>query len=76
MSDDTYGESPSLKAMREQRKALHEIAMGPMRKKWPEEADAYNWTAEELAIMKRGGSVPVVVNGTVFQARMPRDAKR
>ena len=36
----------------------------------------HNWTAEELAIMKQGGSVPVVVNGTVFQARMPRNAKR
>jgi hypothetical protein len=41
-----------------------------------EEADAYNWTAEELAIMRQGGSVPVVVNGAVFEARMPRDAKR
>jgi hypothetical protein len=45
-------------------------------KKPPEEADTYNWTAEELAIIRRGGSVPVVVNGTVFQARMPQDAQR
>jgi hypothetical protein len=33
------------------------------------EAHLLNWTAEERATLKRGGSVDVVVNGTVFKAR-------
>lgn len=37
MSDKPYGESPTLRTMSEHRRALHEIAMGPMRKKWPAE---------------------------------------
>jgi hypothetical protein len=36
----------------------------------------YNWTAEELEIMKRGGSVPVTVNGTIVKARMSRSLRR
>lgn len=32
------------------------------------------WTAEELEIMRQGGSVPIIVNGTVFQAKMGAEA--
>lgn len=34
IDNELFGKTPALKVMREQRKALHEIAMGPMRQKW------------------------------------------
>ena len=36
----------------------------------------YQWTTDEWAIMKRGGSVPVVVNGIVVRAKMSRSLRR